>query len=159
MATFSHPRAKASWQGNYDVFGAGYNGIRLEAIELNVDAAQLVSGNVFNLIKLSSNTVILGGWIETDTLDSGTPTLDLDVGYDLDSGTDDPNYFFEGGGAGASFSGNFIAGVGAAAIPFVATDDYFVNVTLTASAATGEDGAIRVYLILADADSVAGDAS
>ena len=159
MATYSHPRAKASWQGNYDVYGAGYNGVRLEAIELQVDAEQLVSGDVFNLIRLSGDTAVIGGWVKTDALDAhATPTLDLDVGYDLESGTDDPNFFFEGGGAAASFEGPFIAGIGAAAAPLVAGEDYFVTVTLTGSAATGADGSIYVYLLLADASSQGADA-
>ena len=156
MATFSTQKAKASWQGNYDTFGVGPgDGVRLVAIEIEPTAEQLVSGNIFNLLKVSANTSVIGGWIKTDTLDSHmTPTLDLDVGYYSDSITDDPNFFFEGGGAAASFAGNFIAGIGAAAAPLVDDDDYTIAVTLTGSAATGADGTIYVYLLLACNDSV-----
>lgn len=154
MATYAHPNAKASWQGNYDVKGAGYNGIRIESIQLEVTAAQLTLNDVFKLIKLSNDTAVIGGWIKTDTLDSHTtPTLTLDIGYDLDSGTDDPNFFFDPTAA-ASFAANFIAGIGTAAAPFVASDDYTVTATVSAAPATAAAGTIYVYLILADASSV-----
>lgn len=156
MATYSTQKAKASWQGNYDVYGIGPgDGARLVPIEVELTAAQVANGNIINLIKLNSNVVVLGGWIKTDALDAhATPTLDLDVGYYHTTATDDPNFFFEGGGASASRNANFIAGLGTAAAPYVASEDYTVAVTFTAGAATAAAGTIYVYLLLADASSV-----
>lgn len=156
MATYSTQKAKASWQGNYDVYSVGPgDGIRILPIEVELTAAQIASGNIINLIKLDSNVAVLGGWIKTDELDSHTTaTLDLDVGYYHDTGTDDPNFFFEGGGAAADRNANFIAGIGAAAAPYVASEDYTVAVTFTANAATAAAGTIFVYLVIACVDSV-----
>lgn len=156
MATYSTQKAKASWQGNYDTYGVGPgDGVRLVAIEVELTAAQIASGNIVNLLRLTPNTAVLGGWIKTDVLDAhATPTLDLDVGYYCDTVTDDPNFFYEGGGAAASRNANFIAGIGAAAAPFVNTEDTTIAVTFTANAATAQAGTIYVYLLLGCVDSV-----
>lgn len=158
MATFYHDKfASASWQGNYDVYDVGPGeDTKWVRLSMEAGASDLALNNVFKFIKLSSNTVVLGGQINTDTLDAhATPTLVLDVGYNLDSGTDDPD-FFVNGSAGAAANVGFIAGLGAASPAFIPTDDYFVEVLVQTAAATGAAGTITLSLLLGNAGAYAG---
>jgi hypothetical protein len=154
MATFSHPKfATASWQGNYFAFGPGPNdGVKLIAIDLEIAADELSAADVHRFIYLNSNTIVLDAFVVSDDLDAhATPTLTLDLGYDLDSGTDDDDYWLanstvgQAGGTAAS-----------TAAPFVPGDNFFVQAKVETGAATGAAGTLTCYLLVAPAGAYAG---
>lgn len=157
MATYYHPQAKPSNPGgDVDVRGAGYNGVRLECIELEVTAAQLVINNVFKFARYSSDTVILGGWVEFDDLDSGTPAFEFDIGLD-DGTTTDPDALLNSGviSGGGGVSVVLTAGIGTAVVTNLAmAADYDVYGTVVAAPATAVAGTIKLCLLLADRSSV-----
>jgi hypothetical protein len=157
MATYYHPKAKGSNPGgDVDVFGAGYNGIRMECIELEVTAAQLVLNNTFNFIKLNDSTVILGGWVEFDELDShATATFEFDIGL-KDGTTTDPDALLNSGVISGGGPANLVltAGIGTAVVTNLAmVADYTVYGTVIAAPATAAAGTIKLCLVLADRSS------
>lgn len=159
MATYYHPFAKPSNPGSdVDVRGAGYNGIRMENIELEVTAAQLALNNTFNFIKLEADTVILGGWVEFDELDSHatTPTFEFDIGL-KDGTTTDPDALLNSGviSGGGPVNVVLTAGVGTAVVTNLAmAADYTVYGTVVAAPATAAAGTIKLCLILGHRSSV-----
>lgn len=162
MATYYHPQAKPSNPGgDVDVRGAGYNGVRLECIELEVTAAQLVINNTFNFARYSADTVILGGWVEFDDLDSGTPAFEFDIGL-KDGTTTDPDALLNSGviSGGGGVSVVLTAGIGTSVVTNLAmVADYDVYGTVTAAPATAVAGTIKLCLLLADRSSVNAAAS
>jgi len=171
MATFYHESAQPSWQGNYFPRGANQNGPTWVTREMTVTAAQAVSGNKFNLIKLDRNTVVLGGYLYAAGLDVDASTTALvDVGYVSDAAgdgdpADNPDWFVDGavlptltGGVTASFYEANADGYHAA--PFVPADTvtstgainggYFVYASLLGTVATAGVGTIKVGLLIAD---------
>jgi hypothetical protein len=158
MATYYHPQAKPSNPGaDVDVRGAGYNGVRLECIELEVTAAQLAINNTFNFARYNSDTVILGGWVEFDELDShATATLDIDIGL-KDGTTTDADALLNGGviTGGGPAKAVLTAGVGTAVVTNLAmVADYTVYATVIAAPATAAAGTIKLCLLLGDKASV-----
>lgn len=157
MATFYHPHAKPSNPGaDVDVRGAGYNGVKLECIELEVTAAQLAVNNTFNFAKYSDSTVILGGWVEFDELDShATATFEFDIGL-KDGTTTDPDALLNSGviSGGGPAKMVLTAGIGTAVVTNLAmVADYTVYGTVTAAPATAAAGTIKLCLLLADSSS------
>lgn len=57
-------------------------------------AANVEDGDIFEMCKLPANAVVVGGMIYGDDLDTGTETLDMDIGWAA-NGTDaaDPDGF------------------------------------------------------------------
>lgn len=152
MSVLAHDQfATASWQGNYDVYNVG-PGEDTKLIRISLEAAttDLDATDTYKFIKLGSDTVVLAGWVNTDALDAhATPTWEFDIGYDPDTAAADPDFFYNGAAA-ASHNTNFIAGVGAAAAPFIPDDgdDYMITAVNTAAAATAAAGTITLSLLL-----------
>jgi hypothetical protein len=57
-------------------------------------AANVEDGDIFEMCKVPANAVVVMGWVYGDDLDTGTETLDMDVGWAA-NGTDaaDPDGF------------------------------------------------------------------
>jgi hypothetical protein len=168
MATFYAEPASASWQGNYFPRAAGGNSPRWETFEISVTAAQAVANNIFNLVKLTSDTLILDGYMTCSGLDShATATATVDLGFlsdaDGDGDTDVIDFFVDGlaiGASGAAATVNFDANDLGTTGPFYPVDTltsdgsnntgYFVSAKLLGTVATAAAGTIRVGLLLAD---------
>lgn len=171
MATFYAEPAAASWQGNYFTREAGNGGPSWVSTEVSVTAAQAVSGSIFRLIKLSADTVVLGGYLYAEGLDvDGTTTALVDCGFVSDiAGDGDPadnaDWFVDGavlptltGGVTATFYEANSDGLGVN--PFVpadtATSDgsrntgYWVYASLLGTVATAGVGSIKIGLLIAD---------
>jgi len=170
MATFYHNDCAASWQGNFNAAGPNMNGPTWVEREMTVTAAQAVSGNIFNLIKLDRNTIILDGYVYAEGLDvNASTTAIVDVGYfsdaNADGDTDNADYFVDGavlptstGGVYASFFAT--AADGFEVKPFVPVDTltsdgsinggYFVGASLLGTVATAGVGTIKVGLLIAN---------
>jgi hypothetical protein len=175
MATFYHNDCAASWQGNFNPAGANHNGPTWITREMTVTAAQAVSGNIFNLIKLDRNTVVLDGYCYAEGLDVNASTTALvDLGYFSDANgdgdTDNADYFVDGlvlptltGGAQASFFAT--AADGFEVKPFIPVDTltsdgsintgYFVGASLLGTVATAGVGKIKVGLLIASKHAMA----
>ncbi len=159
MATLYHPFAKPSSPGgDVDVRGAGYNGVRLEVIEAEFTTAQLALNNTVNFIKLSSDTVILGGWVEFDELDAhaSSPTFEFDIGL-KDGTTTDPDALLNSGviSGGGGVSVVLTAGIGTSVVTNLAmAADYDVYGTVVAAPATAVAVTIKLCLLLGDRSSV-----
>lgn len=154
MATLYHPLAKPSNPGgDVDVRSAGYNGVRLEVIEAEFTAAQLALNNTVNFIKLSSDTVILGGWVEFDELDAhATATFEFDIGL-KDGTTTDPDALLNSGviSGGGPANVQLTAGIGTSVVTNLAmAADYTVYGTVIAAPATAAAGTIKLCLLLGD---------
>jgi hypothetical protein len=148
MSNVSHGKyATASWQGNYDTFKCGpEDGIRYVGFTLDIGTDNLGAGDVWKFVRLDSDTVVLGATLIVDDLDSdGSAAVTIDLGYDLDSGTDDDDYFLANstiGQAGGSAT--------SAAAPLFATADYVVQAKVETAAATAQAGTATCYLTLAN---------
>lgn len=168
MATFYHNDCAASWQGNFNAASANQNGPTWITREMTVTAAQAVANNIFNLIKLDRNTVVLDGYVYAEGLDvHATTTATIDVGFMSDANgdgdTDVVDFFFDGlvlptltGGKLGNFDTNDLGTIG----PFIPVDTltsdgsinggYFVSVKLLGTVATAGAGKIKVGLLIAD---------
>lgn len=178
MATFYHNDCAASWQGVEYAASANQNGPTWVSREIEVTAAQAVSGNIFNLIKLDRNTIVLDGYCYAEGLDVNASTTALvDVGYFSDANgdgdTDNADYFVDGavlptltGGVYASFFAT--ASDGFEVKPFIPVDTltsdgsinkgYFVGATLNGTVATAGVGKIKIGLLIADKRAMSSDA-
>lgn len=170
MATFYHNDCNASWQGNFNAAGANQNGPTWVTREMTVTAAQAVSGNIFNLIKLDRNTIVLDGYMYAEGLDVNASTTALvDLGYFSDANGDgDTNNadFFVDGAVLPTLTGGVYASLfeanadGYHKKTFVPVDTltstgaintgYFVGASLLGTVATAGVGTIKVSLLIAD---------
>ena len=170
MTTFYHNDCNASWQGNFNAAGANMNAPTWVTREITVTAAQAVSANIFNMIKLDRNTIVLDGYVYASGLDVHASTTALvDVGYFSDANgdgdTNNADYFVDGavlptltGGIYASFFAT--AADGFEVKPFIPVDTltsagtinggYFVGASLLGTVATAGVGTIKVGLLIAD---------
>lgn len=157
MATFRHPKAKLSNPGlDQEVRGAGYNGVRIETFELEVTTAQLAIGSVHEFAKFNDDTVILGGWVEFDELDTnGSPAFEYDIGYIDDSANDDPDAFLNSGVVAGGGPANVVltTGIGTGVATFLPADDWVLKGTVIAAPATAAAGTIKLCVLLADRSS------
>lgn len=71
-------------------------------------AANVEDGDIFEMCRIPAGAVVLGGWVYADDLDTGTETLDMDVGWAA-NGVDaaDPDGF---GNLGV-WTGDAVAGI------------------------------------------------
>lgn len=153
MATYEHPAfAKASWQGNYFAYGPAHeNGVELLPIEVEFGADELSAADIHRAIRLNSDCIVLGAFVDAEDLDSnGTPTLTFDLGYSGDTASDDDYWLAnstiaQAGGVAES-----------SALPFIPTEDYFVQFKVETGAATGAAGKITLYLRIANGGAYAG---
>lgn len=173
--TFYHPDAAASWQGEYFPKMAGPNGQPTwVTYSVSVTAAQAVSNNIFHMCKLSSDTLVIGGYLKASGLDVNASTTALvDLGFMSDANgdgdTDSVDWFVDGavlptltGSVVASFDASAAAGYGI--MPFIPADTltstganttgYFVTAKLVGTVATAGAGTITVGLLLANKDFV-----
>jgi hypothetical protein len=44
-------------------------------------AAAVEDGDIFEMCRLPANATVIGGWIYADDIDTGTETLDMDIGW------------------------------------------------------------------------------
>ena len=151
MSELAHDQfATASWQGNYDTYSVGPGeDTKLIRISLEASADDLALNDTFKFIYLDSGTVVLGGWLTTDAIDSGGTAAVIDIGYDPDTAAADPDFFVNGSAASAR-NVPFIAGLGAASAPFVSADgdNYFVTGLVQTAPTTAAAGTITVSLLL-----------
>lgn len=170
MATFYSEPASASWQGNYFPRSSHANGPTWATFSVSVTAAQAVSGNIFNLVKLTSDTIVIDGTVTASGLDVHASTTALvDVGYFSDANgdgdTDNADWFVDGAvlpTLTGSVTTSFFAAAadGFAVSPFIPastttadgdrTTGYFVGASLLGTVATAGVGVITVRLLLAD---------
>jgi hypothetical protein len=172
MATFYHNDCAASWQGNYNAAGANQNGPTWVTREMTVTAAQAVANNIFNLIKLDRNTIVLDGYMYAEGLDvHATTTATVDLGFlsdaNADGDTDVVDFFVDGavlptltGGVTVNFDGNDLGTIG----PFVPVDTltsdgsinggYFISAKLLGTVATAGAGKIKVGLLIANKNAM-----
>ena len=157
MATYYHPSAKPSWQGNNtQVVTAGPNdGTRWVTFSVEMTAAQVALNNVIRFCRLGQDTVVLDGNLTTDVLDSHatTPTLVLDLGLSDGGTSDDPDYFVNGvvNGAAAGINAPFATTSGvntALGTRFQPVGDYYVEMLIQTGAATAAAGTVTVSLLL-----------
>ena len=75
-------------QASSDVspFGHGLAGTVKAAFGKYAVAANLEDGDIFEMCKLPKNSLVLGGAFYSGDLDTGTETLDMDVGYNANGG-------------------------------------------------------------------------
>ena len=176
MATYYHNDCAASWQGNYFAASANQNGPTWVTRTINVTAAQAVANNIFNLIKLDRNTIVLDGYMTCEGLDShATATATVDLGFlsdaNGDGDTDVVDFFVDGlaiGAAGAAATKNFDTNDLGTVGPFVPVDTltsdgsvnggYFISAKLLGTVATAAAGTIKVGLLIADKRSMSADA-
>ena len=164
MATFSHPDCVASWQGNYFAKDAGPNGSPAwHHFSLNVTAAQAVQNSIFKMCKLSSDTVVLGGFITTTGVDGhSTATATVDVGFLSDANTDGDtdviDYWVDGhacanSGARATTTLEAMDGLFYPADTLTstgaATTGYFIACKMITAVGTSAVGNITLSLLLA----------
>ncbi len=131
-------------------------------------ASALSANDLVSICKLPKGSIILGGHIATDDIDTGTETLDIDVGWTANGGgsatvmtadgttwtnagsTANPDGFVNGG----VFTGDAITDLvpaGSNLRPFVISPKYFSEETLVqakiiAAANAGGTGTITVVL-------------
>jgi hypothetical protein len=175
MATFYTDQCNASWQGTYFPRGAQNGGPTWVTYSIAVTAAQAVANNIFNLIKLDRNTIVLDGYCYAEGLDShATATATIDLGFLSDANGDgDTNvvdFFVDGlaiGSAGAGATKNFDTNDLGATGPFIPVDTltstgavnggYFISAKLLGTVATAAAGTIKVGLLIADKASYTSD--
>ncbi|HPR08134.1 MAG TPA: hypothetical protein PLI17_16000 [Denitromonas sp.] len=51
-------------------------------------AADVEDGDIFELGKIPANCLVYGGWIAVDDIDTGTESIDIDVGWAAAGGSD-----------------------------------------------------------------------
>lgn len=185
MATFYSEYAQPSWQGNYYPIEAGPGTApRWVKYRMNITAAQAVTGNIFNMVKLSANTVVLEGSFTTHGVDvhAATATATWDVGFlsdaNGDGDTDDIDWFVDGAATAAAYVspssevtvnfGHSGAG-GYDAMPYrpidtltsagTANGGYFISVKLLGTVATAGAGWIEVGMLIADKNGAKTSAS
>lgn len=169
MATFYTDDSGPSWQGNYFPRTAGPNGQPTwVTYTMNVTAEQAVADNIFNLVKLSRDTIVLDGYLYAEGLDvDATTTATIDLGFlsdaNGDGDTDVVDFFVDGavlptltGGVTVNFDVNDLGTVG----PFIPVDTltsdgsanggYFISAKLLGTVATAGEGLIKVGLLIAD---------
>lgn len=172
MATFYSKDASASWQGNYFPKASFANGPTWVTYSMSVTAAQAVANNIFNLVKLDRNTIVLDGYLYAEGLDvHATTTATIDLGYlsdaNGDGDTDVVDFFVDGavlptltGGVTVNFDANDLGATG----PFIPVDTltsdgsvnggYFISAKLLGTVATAGAGLIKVGLLLADKSAI-----
>lgn len=118
-------------------------------------AANVEDGDIFELCRLPKGAVVLCGWIIADDLDTGTETLDMDVGWAA-NGVEaaDPDGF---GNLGV-WTGDAVTGVlpeGGIRYPLMGTlkdgpvtfsAETVIQVEANAAAATGGTGTLSVVV-------------
>lgn len=162
MATYYAEPASASWQGNFFPRGASNGEATWETVEISATAAQAVANNLFRLIKLDADTIVLDGYCTVTGLDGhATPTATVDVGFESDSDgdgdTDVVDFFVDGMSVDTTV--NFDANDLGATGPFYPVDTltsdgsratgYFVTAKLLGAVATAAAGTIRIGLLIA----------
>jgi len=155
MGNFYHPNAKpGSLSGVAEVRGGSTN-VRLQTYDVEFTADQLLVNDIIYLDRFNSDTVILSGWIEFDDLDSGTPALEIDCGWD-DGSTDAPQAFLDSGiiSNGGGLAVNLTTGIGTGVVTFLPAADWDFKLTVTGAAATAVAGGIKVCVLIADRSSV-----
>ena len=71
----------------YPVYGVGDAGsVKMAYGEYDV-AANVEDGDIFEMCKLPPGAKIIGGWFRGDDLDTGTETLDMDIGWAANGGS------------------------------------------------------------------------
>lgn len=116
MANVTHQYADANAFGNAPTpRGARQGAFETQSIKLDIGAENLGAGDLWKFITFNSRTAIYDVRLEVTDLDDGA-LLTLDLGYDLESGTDDDDYWFanstigQAGGAAQSTADVFAPG-------------------------------------------------
>lgn len=81
--TLTATRAAAS----FPVFKANGSGVVCAAYGSYTIAAAVEDGDIFEMCKLPAGAVVLGGHLYSDDLDTGTETLDMDIGWAANGGS------------------------------------------------------------------------
>lgn len=150
--TLTADRAAATFP-TFKALGAGILCAAYGTYEL---AANVEDGDIFEMCKLPKGAVVLGGHVYADDLDTGTETLDMDVGWAA-NGTDaaDP----DGLGNFGVWTGDAVAGVKPevgismplggvllTAGPKAFAAETTIQVEANAAAATGGTGTLTVVV-------------
>lgn len=152
MATFTADRAKAG----FPVKGVGPSGNVKVAYGVYEIAANPADGDIYEMCKIPSGATVIDGAIRADDLDTGTETLDMDVGWAA-NGTDaaDPDGF---GNLGV-LTGDAVTGVKPETMiwyplngvlkdgPKTFSAETTIQVEANAAAATGGTGTMYLYVL------------
>jgi hypothetical protein len=168
MATFYAEPCNASWQGNTFPRAANQNGPVWITQKVSVTVGQAVANNIFNLFKLSANTIVLDGYVATTGLDSNaSATATVDVGFlsdaNGDGDTDVIDYFADAhacANLGVRASKSFQAGDIGTLGPWIPSQTvtstglnstgYFISAKLLGAVATAAAGTIEIGLLICD---------
>lgn len=71
----------------FPVFEASGAGILCAAYGEYTIAANVEDGDIFEMCKVPANATVLGGWFYGADLDTGTETLDMDIGWAANGGS------------------------------------------------------------------------
>lgn len=124
-----------------NAFGAGptprgTDRLRTESFVLDISADNLGAGDLWKFCRFNDRTAIYEVRLEVDQLDTdGSATLTIDVGHDLETGTDDDDYFLANstiGQAGGAESST--------AVPLAPGEDFTLQAKVEAAAATAAAG-------------------
>lgn len=81
--TLTAARAKS----DFPVFDPGNSGVVCAAYGSYDIAAAVEDGDIFEMCRVPAGARLLGGWFYGDDLDTGTETLDMDLGWAANGGS------------------------------------------------------------------------
>lgn len=152
MTTFTAERAK----GAFPVAGIGHAGNVKCAYGVIEIAANPADGDIYKMCKIPKGAIVIDGAIRADDLDTGTETLDMDVGW-ASNGVDaaDPDGF---GNLGV-LTGDAVTGVKPETMiwyplngvlkdgPKEFSEETTIQVEANAAANTGGTGTLYLYVL------------
>lgn len=104
MATYTADQAAAG----YPVAALGFAGTVKAAFGTLELGTALAQDDVLKFCKVPANAVVIGGWLQGDDIDTGTETLDIDIGWAA-NGTEAANE--DGFGNFGVISGDPVTGI------------------------------------------------
>ena len=153
MATVTAARAAST----FPVFKATGAGVMCVAYGTYEIATALSANDVVEFCRLPKGAVVVGGWLYGDDIDTGTGTLEIDVGYAA-NGTEvaDPDAFLNSGAiTGSAFAAGNVSNVAGIMYPLngvlkdgplTLSAETVVTGTITAAANAGGTGTVSVVV-------------
>ncbi len=161
MTTFTAARAAAA-KAVHQAVGSGIVNVAYGTLEV---AANPVADDIYVMCKVPAGAVILGGNVYADDMDTGTETLDMDLGWAANGGSGtydsaDPDGLGNWGvWTGDAFAAGNIANAAGINLPFagnfingdlpVFTRETTIQLVCIATAATFAAGALSVVVYYA----------
>lgn len=151
MANVTHQYAASNAFGD-DPTPRGVSDVKALSFSLDIGTDNLGAGDLWKFVTFNERVAIHSARLEVTDLDSNaTPTLTLDLGYDLATGVDDDDYFLANSNIGQA------GGAAQSAAAFFAPQETFtVQAKVETAAATAAAGKATLTLLVGpieDADS------